>query len=140
MTSAIRAICNEQWEKTRTLQRMPGQIIPLVFHNKGRRIVNNDKAWHRACQAAGIPGRIVHDFSRTAVRNMVRAGIPERVAMQMAGHRTRSVFDSYHIVSDADLQDAARRLEVAVPSKAITKTMTIADPCPVDSVVRAGNR
>ncbi len=137
MTAQLRALLEEQRQKTLTLQRQTEQIISLVFHDNGQRIVNYDKRWRQACQAAGLPGKIVHDFRRTAVRNMVRANIPERVAMQMAGHKTRSVFDRYHIVSDGDLQEAARRLENAFPGQTMTKTMTVARLTPSDSAVNA---
>jgi integrase len=57
-----------------------------------------------------VPGRILHDFRRTAVRNMERAGVPRSVAMKLTGHRTESIYKRYAIVNDADLQAAAQRL------------------------------
>ena len=51
-----------------------------------------------------------HDFRRTAVRNMVNREVSERVTMKITGHRTRTIFDRYHIVSPTDLQEAARKL------------------------------
>jgi integrase len=97
------------------------RIVRWVFHRNGKPIRTSKGAWKTACVNTGLPGRIPHDFRRTAVRNLVRAGVPERVAMMMTGHKTRSVFERYNIVSEADLQDAARKLDVAAIAAAAKK-------------------
>lgn len=91
--------------------KQEGIICPWVFHREGAPIRYFTRAWKTACRLAGVPGRIPHDFRRTAVRNLVRAGIPESVAMQMTGHKTRSVFERYNITDEGDLFDAARKLD-----------------------------
>jgi integrase len=91
--------------------RARGVICPWVFQrDDGRPIKRFSEEWRAACVRAGAPGRIPHDFRRTAVRNLVRAGVSEKVAMQLTGHKTRSVFDRYDIVNEADLRTAVSKL------------------------------
>jgi integrase len=62
------------------------------------------------CTAAGLQGIVPHDLRRSAVRNFIRAGVKESVAMRLSGHRTRSVFDRYNIVSEDDVVEANEKL------------------------------
>jgi len=121
LTQELRELLEGQKEQTLKVQREKGKVIPWVFHRKDKPIGDFSKAWATACKKAGTPGRIPHDFRRTAVRNLVRAGIPERVAMQMTGHKTRAVFERYNIVSEGDLDMAARQLDKIAT---VTNTVT----------------
>ncbi|MCL4820367.1 MAG: site-specific integrase [Vicinamibacteria bacterium] len=103
------AVVEAQRATTKAAQAK-GIVCPHVFHRDGRPIRDYRGAWRTAVEKAGLPGRIPHDFRRTAVRNLVRAGVAEHTAMMLTGHKTRSVFDRYDIVNAADLRDAVSRL------------------------------
>lgn len=83
---------------------------PLIFHRRGTSIGDFRKVWYKACAAAGLvggkEGYVPYDCRRTAVRNLIRAGVEESVAMKISGHRTRSMLDRYNITSDTDIQEA----------------------------------
>jgi len=79
----------------------------------GHRIRDPRKAWESACRAAGLPGLLIDDLRRSAVRNMEQAGVPRSVAMKLTGHKTENVYRRYAIVSDADLDSAAQKLAAA---------------------------
>lgn len=87
-------------------------IVPWVFfHEDGSPIKSYSKAWKRARTLAGCPGRLMHDFRRTAVRNLERAGVARSVAMQLTGHLTESTYRRYGIVNEGDLANGVRKLQ-----------------------------
>jgi integrase len=122
ITSELRAILEEQKAKADALKRQ-GKIVPWVFFHyrtrttgkpykrNGRPIVDFKKAWEKARTAAGLPHRIFHDLRRTSVRALNRAGVNEKVAMQMTGHKTRAVYDRYNITNEEDLQNAGQKVD-----------------------------
>ena len=83
---------------------------PLVFHRDGITIRRWRTAWRTACQSAGVPTRFLHDCRRTAARNLIRANVPERVAMLLTGHKSRAIFDRYNIINEQELLDAGDQL------------------------------
>ena len=79
---------------------------PLVFHLDSIPVRRWRTAWRTACQAAGVPIRFLHDCRRTAARNLIRASVPERVAMLLTGHKSRAIFDRYNIINEQELLEA----------------------------------
>jgi integrase len=96
---------------------------PYIFHRHGVQMGDFRKVWKRACKEAGLVKRIhdeetgmirtvfpiPHDFRRSAVRNMVRAGVNPDIARQISGHRTPAIFSRYNIISEVDLRQAVQR-------------------------------
>jgi len=107
----LAALLREQRERTSAAEKATGSVCPWVFHRNGRQLQGwYYDSWRTACRKAGVPGRLVHDLRRSAVRNLVRAGVSEQVAMTLSGHKTRSVFDRYNITSSADQREAVQKL------------------------------
>jgi len=125
-----KARCDQKWPE-----------CPWICHRGGIRLQHLKRSWRTACKRVGLgrmvkdgkkqrevwEGKIPHDFRRTAVRNMVRAGVPEKVVMAISGHKTRSVFDRYNIVDERNLEHAARSLSAYFQRETVTLTGTLAE-------------
>jgi integrase len=111
MTAGLREMLVAQRQATDTLQREKGAVIPWVFHRNGKPILDLRGAWAEACIVAGVPGRLLHDCRRTAVRNLERAGVSRSVGMSLTGHKTEAVFRRYAIVDSAVQTEAAALLD-----------------------------
>ena len=83
----------------------------LFTRENGERVLDLRGVWDSLTRKAGLSGLLLHDFRRSAVRNMIRRGVPQKTAREISGHKTDAVFSRYNIVSDADIRDAARKIE-----------------------------
>ena len=134
----------EQWKNSLKAK----SDSPFVFTNaKGTGPIKDVRgSWNKACRETGLgygyrlsgsyvekweskfsAGPLFHDFRRTAVRNMNRAGISRKIGMCRSGHKTESVYNRYDITDDRDLQTAAHKLDSYLKSQTGTITGTIAD-------------
>lgn len=121
----LKALLLGQRDLTKEWQREHDQVVPWVFWRAGQRLGDHRDTWTRACRQAGLPGRLVHDLRRTAVRNLERAAIPRSTAMRITGHLTESVYRRYAISSDADMVEAVRKLAATQPASLPSETTSL---------------
>jgi len=105
----LREALVQQLVDTEAFERATGQVVPWLFHHNGQPIKGFRKAWATACRLAGIT-RTLHDFRRTAVRNLDRAETSRSAAMAMVGHQTESIYRRYGIVDAKVLKEAGAKL------------------------------
>jgi len=111
LTAELRVCLVAQVGATLAYEQRTGRKVSWLFHREGHPIRGYRNAWKAACKTAGVPERIPHDFRRTAVRNLERAGVPQSTAMAMVGHRTASIYRRYAIVDETSLRTAADRID-----------------------------
>jgi integrase len=112
-----------QWAATKVLGQRQGRLIRQVFHRDGQAIKSFRHAWQAAVTRARLPGRLPHDLRRTAVRNLVRAGVSEKVVRTLTGHQTRAVFDRYDLINEADLRSAVERRATRRPDDGLGQVL-----------------
>ncbi len=90
---------------------------PFLIQHNGEPVLDWKKSWKAACTQASLEATLFHDLRRTALTNMIEAGFSEKEAMEISGHKTRAVFDRYHIVSEKRLKMLAGKLEEYMRAK-----------------------
>ena len=121
----------ELMERRKTARQVKSKnavmLSAFIFHRRGLPIKEFRKAWSTACALAGVR-RLFHDLRRSAVRNMLAAGVSEHVARQVSGHKTASMLHRYAIVSEGDLRSALGRTQIYLKTEAAAKALTMGSP------------
>ena len=113
------------WEVIQDRVRVRRLDCPYVFHHDGQKIGDFKKAWATGCKRSGLEGTLVHDLRRCAARNLARAGVREDVAMEITGHKTRSMYRRYRIVDEKDLMEAAEKLQTHLETQVGAKVIPL---------------
>ena len=103
----------------------------LLIRENGKPVKDFRVAWEELAESAKMPGLLFHDLRRSAVRNMRRRGVSEKVAMRISGHKTRSTFDRYDIVDESDLADATLKVESGAKAE-LARASVIHSSCIVE--------
>jgi integrase len=114
LSPALAALIEKRWQARLVSDPNGPRVCDRVFHREGEPVRDFRSAWRKAVEAIGQPGLLFHDLRRSAVTNMIRAGVPEQTAMRISGHRTPSVFRRYRIVETKDLLSALTQTESAL--------------------------
>jgi integrase len=102
----VEQVLREQRDAVSRWEREHGRLCTSVFHWRGQPLRKLRRSWASACAVAGLKGKLMHDFRRTAVRNLIRAGVQQAIAMKITGHKTDSIFRRYLIVDEELLAQA----------------------------------
>lgn len=118
---------DELFEMVQEQARRRVEGCPFVFHREGEHIQSFAKAWKTACREAGCPGKLVHDLRRTGVRNLIRAGVAQSVAMGISGHKDARIFERYNIVDANDRAEAMRKVSQYEQNKRFARAERVLD-------------
>lgn len=122
LAGVLSDVIERRWEARKFEKEEKGRKITAVseyvFHaGDGAPLVDFKRSWATACKDAGAPGLLFHDLRRSAVRNMIRAGVPQSIAMRISGHKTTAMFIRYDITSEDDKREALERTQAHVAAQ-----------------------
>ncbi|HKB40990.1 MAG TPA: site-specific integrase, partial [Gemmataceae bacterium] len=136
----LRDVLYRQRQRTDEIEKEIGRKVEYVFHRRGNIIKEYYAAWRSACKRAGVSGRLVHDFRRTAVDRLEWSGVPRAVAMKLTGHETDAVYSRYHIARGKDLRAGVARVADYIEALNVSAQESGKEAATAIRVPKAGSR